>query len=115
MGVSALPDVFGRSLFFKWSRDRVWRLPPRRLQKFRVFKGRMRFGLHKILPQPATYLAVMREPIDRVISVFYFMRNYKVASELLEVQAREMNGGGFHQRTAHQRQYSMQDDRGSSL
>src|SRR5205814_264487 len=36
-------------------------------------------------------------------------------SELPEVQAREMDGGGFHQRTAHQRQYSMQDDRGSSL
>ena len=36
----------------------------------------MPFGLHKILPQPVTYFAVFRDPIDRVISAFYFMRNY---------------------------------------
>ena len=70
--------------FFKWSRDRLWRLPRQRLQKFRVFKGHMRFGLHKILPQPATYLTVMRAPIDRVISVFYFMRNYKLHPNYLK-------------------------------
>jgi Galactose-3-O-sulfotransferase len=65
-------------VFFKWSRARLWRLPKRRLKRFRVFKGHMRFGLHEILPQPATYITVMREPIDRVISAFYFMRNYKL-------------------------------------
>jgi len=36
----------------------------------------MLFGLHKILPQPATYITVLREPVDRVISAFYFMRSY---------------------------------------
>ena len=41
-----------------------------------MFKGHMLFGLHKILPQRATYITVLREPVDRVISAFYFMRSY---------------------------------------
>jgi len=43
-----------------------------------MFKGHMLFGLHAILPQPATYITVLREPLDRVISAFYFMRSYKL-------------------------------------
>jgi hypothetical protein len=63
-------------VFFRWSSAHLWRLPARRLKRTRVFKGHMLFGLHKILPQPATYITVLREPIDRVISAFYFMRSY---------------------------------------
>ena len=63
-------------VFFRWSASHLWRLPPRRLKKTRMFKGHMLFGLHKILPQPATYITVLRDPIDRVISAFYFMRSY---------------------------------------
>jgi len=48
------------------------------LKRTRVFKGHMLFGLHEILPQPATYITVLREPVDRVVSAFYFMRNYKL-------------------------------------
>ncbi|HCX31142.1 MAG TPA: hypothetical protein DHU55_15455 [Blastocatellia bacterium] len=65
-------------VLFRWSRAHLWRLPKRRLKRFRIFKGHMLFGLHKIIPQPATYITVLREPIDRVISAFYFMRNYKL-------------------------------------
>jgi hypothetical protein len=63
-------------VFFRWSASHLWQLPARRLEKTRMFKGHMLFGLHKILPQPATYITVLREPIDRVISSFYYMRNY---------------------------------------
>jgi hypothetical protein len=63
-------------VFSPWSRRRLWSLPPKRLTRFRIFKGHMPFGLHTILPQPATYFAVFRDPISRVISAFYFMRNY---------------------------------------
>ena len=65
-------------VFFRWSASHLWRLPRRRLKKTRMFKGHMLFGLHKILPQPATYITVLRDPIDRVISAFYFMRSYKL-------------------------------------
>lgn len=63
---------------FRWSRAHLWRLPQRRLKKFRVFKGHMPFGLHEILPQPATYITVMRGAVERVISAYYFMSNYKL-------------------------------------
>jgi len=65
-------------VLFRWSRARLWRLPQRRLKGFRVFKGHMPFGLHKILPQPATYITVMRGAVERVISAYYFMSNYKL-------------------------------------
>jgi hypothetical protein len=42
----------------------------------RVFKGHLPFGLHESLPQAATYLTVLREPVDRAISTYYFMKNY---------------------------------------
>jgi Sulfotransferase family len=63
-------------VFSRWSCRHLWSLPPERLKRFRIFKGHMLFGLHEILPQPASYFAVFRDPIDRVISAFYFMRHY---------------------------------------
>ena len=54
-------------VFFTWSASHLRRLPPRRLKNTRMFKGHMVFGLHEILPQPATYITVVRDPIDRVI------------------------------------------------
>jgi hypothetical protein len=65
-------------VFYEWSVARLQRRSPERLRKIRMFKGHMRFGLHKILPQPATYITVLRDPVDRVISSYYFMRNYKL-------------------------------------
>ena len=65
-------------VLFRWSTARLWRLPQRRLKRFRVFKGHMPFGLHDILPQPATYITVLRGAVERVISAYYFMRNYKL-------------------------------------
>src|SRR5438067_1113873 len=63
-------------VFYRWSSAHLWSLPKSRLQRFRVFKGHMPFGLHHILPQPATYFTVVRDPIDRMISAFHFMRGY---------------------------------------
>jgi hypothetical protein len=33
----------------------------------------MRFGLHKFFPQPCTYITILRDPVDRVISLYYFI------------------------------------------
>jgi Galactose-3-O-sulfotransferase len=65
-------------VFFRWSWAHLHRLSKKRLKRTRMFKGHMLFGLHAILPQPATYITVLREPVDRVISSFYFMRTYKL-------------------------------------
>lgn len=65
-------------VLFQWSAAHLRALPPERLRKIRMFKGHMAFGLHEILPQKATYITVLRDPVDRVISAFYFMRSYKL-------------------------------------
>lgn len=64
-------------VLFRWSAAHLYRLSPERLKRIRMFKGHMTYGLHEALPQPATYITVLRDPVDRVISAFYFMRSYK--------------------------------------
>ncbi len=58
--------------FYFWTFQKVTKWPTRRLAKIQVFKGHMPFGLHKLLPQPSTYITVLRDPIDRMISEYYF-------------------------------------------
>jgi hypothetical protein len=36
----------------------------------------MPFGIHRLLPQPSTYITFLRDPVERVISAYYFARNY---------------------------------------
>lgn len=65
-------------VLFEWSYAHLRNLPPKRLRKTRIFKGHMLFGLHEVLPQPSTYITVLRDPVNRVLSAFYFMRGYKL-------------------------------------
>lgn len=64
-------------VFFRWSARHLRTLSKRRLNKIRVVKGHMLFGLHQILPRPAIYITVLRDPVERVLSAFYFIRSYK--------------------------------------
>ena len=40
----------------------------------RVVSGHFSFGLHRYLDRPARYITVLREPINRVVSLYYFTR-----------------------------------------
>src|ERR1041385_1485304 len=65
-------------VLYEWSAAHLRKLSERRLRQTRMFKGHMLFGLHEVLPQPATYITVLRDPVERVLSAFYFMRSYKL-------------------------------------
>jgi hypothetical protein len=39
----------------------------------RVLKGHIPFGVHTFLPQPSHYFTILRDPIDRIISHYYFV------------------------------------------
>jgi hypothetical protein len=65
-------------ILFEWSAAHLRRLPKSRLRKTRMFKGHMLFGLHEVLPRPSTYITVLRDPVERVLSAFYYMRSYKL-------------------------------------
>ena len=42
--------------------------------KIKILMGHMYFGLHEYLPSPATYVTMLRNPIDRAVSYYYFIR-----------------------------------------
>jgi len=65
-------------VLFEWSAAHLRKLSKQRLAKIRIFKGHMLFGLHEVLPQPSTYITVLRDPVERVLSAFYYMRTYKL-------------------------------------
>lgn len=35
--------------------------------------GHVHFGVHRYLPEPATYMTMLRDPVDRVVSHFYYV------------------------------------------
>jgi hypothetical protein len=45
-----------------------------RRSEFYMLRGHVGFGVHELLPGPSTYFTVLREPIDRVVSYYYFVR-----------------------------------------
>jgi galactose-3-O-sulfotransferase len=72
--------------FFRWSYNRLKRWPRERLDHIDVFKGHMPFGLHARLTRPATYVTVLREPIDRAISAYYFAKTHRLHPDRREVR-----------------------------
>jgi hypothetical protein len=58
--------------FFKWSYQRLLKTSPARLVRMKIIQGHMPFGIHRILPQKATYMTVLRDPVDRGISEYYY-------------------------------------------
>lgn len=56
---------------FKESVREFKRLPEEQRKRIRVLKGHMYFGLHEFLPRPSSYITILRDPIERVISAYY--------------------------------------------
>lgn len=41
--------------------------------QYDLLTGHVHFGLHEFLPDPATYITMLRDPIDRVVSHYHFV------------------------------------------
>ena len=41
--------------------------------RIRLLIGHMPFGLDEFLPQPSTYITILREPLDRIVSHYYYI------------------------------------------
>ena len=52
--------------------ERLKRLPGRR-RRLRVVRGHLFYGIHEFPPQAATYITMLREPVARVLSAYYFI------------------------------------------
>ncbi len=56
---------------------RLKKMPTHQKEQIRCIAGHFAFGVHQLLPQPVTYITMLRKPVDRVISHFYFAKNNK--------------------------------------
>ncbi len=60
-------------------------------KKFRAVVGHMWFGLHESMPKPCTYITLLREPIDRVVSHYYYVRRMSAHYLHQEVISRNLS------------------------
>jgi hypothetical protein len=51
-------------------------LPAEVKRTHRVVKGHMPFGIHATIARPTQYVTVVRDPIDRIVSNYYYTRTY---------------------------------------
>src|SRR5438045_9447770 len=42
--------------------------------RYDVLQGHVHFGVHEYQPEPATYITMVRDPIDRVVSHYHFVK-----------------------------------------
>jgi len=49
-------------------------IPQNRMELVRIVMGHLYFGAHAFLSQPCTYLTMLRDPVDRVISHYNYVR-----------------------------------------
>lgn len=52
---------------------RLKRLSEERRRRLRVVRGHLLYGIHEFLPHGATYITMLREPVARVLSAYYFV------------------------------------------
>jgi Sulfotransferase family len=64
-------------------------IAPNQMDRLRVVMGHFYFGAHISLSKPSTYITVLRDPIDRVISRYYFAR--RSPKDELYAAVREMS------------------------
>ncbi|AFZ28837.1 hypothetical protein Glo7428_0228 [Gloeocapsa sp. PCC 7428] len=48
-------------------------LPETRRSKIKLLRGHVGFGLHDYLPQPSTYITLLRDPAERVVSLYRYI------------------------------------------
>ena len=53
--------------------DEFKNLPKTQREGIKFLKGHMYFGLHESLPQPSTYITILRDPVERIISHYYYV------------------------------------------
>ena len=54
--------------------QKLARLPEERKRELRIVYGHTVFGVHEVLPGPCAYVTMLREPVDRVVSTYYYLR-----------------------------------------
>jgi hypothetical protein len=68
--------IYGaRDLDEAMTQERFEALPDERLRSLRLVMGHVKFGLHVRIGRPCRYVALIRDPVERVVSLYYHYRN----------------------------------------
>jgi Sulfotransferase family len=43
--------------------------------RYRLIQGHLYFGLHRFIPRASTYITLLRHPVERVLSFYYYARS----------------------------------------
>lgn len=62
------------SLYDSMLGEELASIPQSQLNHLRVVMGHLYFGVHNFLSGPSAYITMLRDPVDRVISHYYFVR-----------------------------------------
>lgn len=60
-------------LTFQQDLQRLKSLPESDRQKIKVLRGHFHHGMHTLLPTDSVYMTVVRDPVDRLISHYYYV------------------------------------------
>lgn len=61
-----------------WESLRIFReLSDEEKSKYQLITGHMRFGIHDDLKKPSYYITFLRDPVQRVISYYYYILGYQ--------------------------------------
>ena len=62
---------------------RIKSMSPDEVAQYRIFKGHMQFGLHRILPSPVKYITFLRDPVQRAVSHYKMLCHKRIPSDHL--------------------------------
>lgn len=75
-----------------WESLRVFReLPDEEKSKYRLITGHMRFGIHEDIKNPSSYITFLREPIQRIVSYYYYILSYRNHYLHQEIKSKSMS------------------------
>jgi hypothetical protein len=63
------------SLYSSMFREELKMMPRDQIERRQLMMGHFYFGVHLLLPGLSTYLTMLRDPVDRIISHYYFVRS----------------------------------------
>jgi len=73
------------------SLDKIKQLDLAKKSKIKLIRGHLSFGLHEFFPNTCTYITILRDPIDRIISHYYFVLNNPLHYLHKKVKKHNMN------------------------
>jgi hypothetical protein len=85
--------------------DALLLLPEPERSRIRVLQGHFPFGVHEHLAVPADYLTILRHPVDRIISMYYWIHGNKdhVLNKLVRAMSlKDFADSGFEITANHQ-------------